>query len=217
MLWPAFRRGLTLLPVERAAVPRQMDYPVAYHFKFWEGFTKQNRKLYTCLLRCLLFPNSLFCPCLMFLLSSKWNETNFLNFVSIFTFRGKIFTHFLSHVCYMLCPSYPPWIITIIWEGYKLWSSYLRNFLQTPFTAFHLDPNLGPAIAQAGQSPASHWGTPRMSQCEISDGQSGIGAGFLRVLRFPLQILISPSAPQSSSIIRGWYDRLIIGRRAKWI
>jgi hypothetical protein len=33
-------------------------------------------------------------------------------------------------------------------------------------------------------------------------GQSGTGAGFLRVLGFPLPILISPTAPHSSSIIR---------------
>jgi hypothetical protein len=34
------------------------------------------------------------------------------------------------------------------------------------------------------------------------------GAGFLRVLRFPLPIFIPPIAPQSpSSIIWGWYNR----------
>jgi hypothetical protein len=38
--------------------------------------------------------------------------------------------------------------------------------------------------------------------------QSGIGAGFLRVLPFPLPILIPLTAPHSSSsIIRGWYNR----------
>jgi hypothetical protein len=38
----------------------------------------------------------------------------------------------------------------------------------------------------------------------ICGGQSGTGAGFLRVLRFPLPILIPPTAPQSpSSIIWG--------------
>jgi hypothetical protein len=39
-------------------------------------------------------------------------------------------------------------------------------------------------------------------------GQSGAGAGFLRVLRFPLPIFIPPIAPQSSSsIIRDWSNR----------
>jgi hypothetical protein len=42
----------------------------------------------------------------------------------------------------------------------------------------------------------------------ICGGQSGAGAGFLRVLRFPLPIFIPPSAPQSPSpIIWGWYNR----------
>jgi hypothetical protein len=44
---------------------------------------------------------------------------------------------------------------------------------------------------------------------------SGAGAGFLRVLRFPLPILIPPTAPHSS-IIRGWYNRPTSGRNAKW-
>jgi hypothetical protein len=42
----------------------------------------------------------------------------------------------------------------------------------------------------------------------ICGGQSGAGAGFLRVLRFSLPIFIPPIAPQSSSsIIWGWYNR----------
>jgi hypothetical protein len=50
-----------------------------------------------------------------------------------------------------------------------------------------------------------------------SGGQSGTGAGFLRVLRFPLSISIPPVAPQSpSSIIRGWYNRTNNGLCIKW-
>jgi hypothetical protein len=45
--------------------------------------------------------------------------------------------------------------------------------------------------------------------CGICGRQSGTGAGFLRVLRIPLPILIQPTAPHSSSIIRCWYNRLI--------
>jgi hypothetical protein len=42
----------------------------------------------------------------------------------------------------------------------------------------------------------------------ICGGQSGAGAGFLRVLQFPLPIFIPPIAPQSPSpIIWGWYNR----------
>jgi hypothetical protein len=48
----------------------------------------------------------------------------------------------------------------------------------------------------------------RVWSCGICGGQSGAGAGFLRVLLFPLPILIPPIAPQSpSSIIWGLYNR----------
>jgi hypothetical protein len=56
----------------------------------------------------------------------------------------------------------------------------------------------------------------KVRSCGICGGQSGTGAGFLRVLRFPLSILIPPTAPQSPSIVRGWYNRPVSGRRTKW-
>jgi hypothetical protein len=50
----------------------------------------------------------------------------------------------------------------------------------------------------------------RARSCGICGGQSGTGAGFLRILQFPLP-LIPPTAPHSSSsIIRGWYCRTVV-------
>jgi hypothetical protein len=50
-----------------------------------------------------------------------------------------------------------------------------------------------------------------VKSCEICGGQSVAGAGFLRVLRFPLPILTPPIAPQSpSSIIWGWNNRPVV-------
>jgi hypothetical protein len=73
---------------------------------------------------------------------------------------------------------------------------------------------MGRAIAQA----VSHWLPTaaarlraRVRSCGICDGKSGIGKGFLRVLRFSLPIFIPPIAPQSpSSIIWGWYSRPVV-------
>jgi hypothetical protein len=69
----------------------------------------------------------------------------------------------------------------------------------------------GRAIAQAiscwlPTMAARVWS--RVWSCVIFGGQSGAGAGFLRVLRFPLPIFIPPIAPHSPSpIIWGWYYR----------
>jgi hypothetical protein len=51
----------------------------------------------------------------------------------------------------------------------------------------------------------------RVWSCGICGRQSSAGAGFLRVLRFPLPIFILPIAPKSpSSIIQGWYNKPIV-------
>jgi hypothetical protein len=42
------------------------------------------------------------------------------------------------------------------------------------------------------------------------------GTGFFREFRFPLPILIPPTARHSSSIVLGWYNRSVRGRRTKW-
>jgi hypothetical protein len=52
---------------------------------------------------------------------------------------------------------------------------------------------------------------PWARSCGICGGQSGTGAGFLRVLRFPLPIFIPPIALQSpSSIFWSWYNRPVV-------
>jgi hypothetical protein len=56
----------------------------------------------------------------------------------------------------------------------------------------------------------------QVRSCGICGRQSSTGAGFLRVLRFPLSILIPPTAQHSSSIIRGWYNKPVSDRRTKW-
>jgi hypothetical protein len=57
---------------------------------------------------------------------------------------------------------------------------------------------IGRAVAQA----VSRWlptaaapGSRPVRSCGICGGQSGTGAGFLQVLRFPLPIIIAPNSP----------------------
>jgi hypothetical protein len=79
---------------------------------------------------------------------------------------------------------------------------------------------IGRAIAQAVSrrlpNAAARVRAP-VRLCGICGGQSGTVAGFLRGLQFTLPILIPPTTSHSSSsIIRGWYNRPISGRRTKW-
>jgi hypothetical protein len=59
----------------------------------------------------------------------------------------------------------------------------------------------------AGYPPRWSGFDPR--SCGICGGQSSIGAGFLRVLRFPPTILIPPTAPHSSSSGAGKTDQTV--------
>jgi hypothetical protein len=108
-------------------------------------------------------------------------------------------------------------IINYIIVVYKCcWSSPAQSFSgQSPVTVSD-----GRAIAQAVSRrlpiAAAKVRVPIRS-CGIYGEQSGIGAVFLRGLRFPLLILIPPTAPDSSSsVIQGWYSRSNSDRRTKW-
>jgi hypothetical protein len=78
-------------------------------------------------------------------------------------------------------------------------------------------PNVGRAVAQA----VSRWLPTAAARvrvqvaCEVCGGESGIGAGFLQVLWFPL-----PNHHSTNFFIiintRGRHNRTIIGRSAQW-
>jgi hypothetical protein len=81
----------------------------------------------------------------------------------------------------------------------------------------HVDRGRGRAQAASRWFPtAAARVRAQVRSCGICGEQSGTGAGFLRVLQFPLTILIPPTAPHSSDIVRGWYNRPISGRRTEW-
>jgi hypothetical protein len=98
---------------------------------------------------------------------------------------------------------------------------YIYYPLQTagfPSASVFLSPQLDHAIAQA-VSRRLPTATVRVRawfrSCGICGGQNDNGAGFLRVLRFPLPFRIQLLAPQSSSVVWGWYSRPNSGRSTK--
>jgi hypothetical protein len=110
--------------------------------------------------------------------------------------------------------------LTSIWDAQTFIEIEFKELRIGRGHSFNLDLTLerGRAIAQA-VSRRLHTADARVRaqvrSYGIYGGQSGTGAGFLRLRRFPLPIVIPPTGPHSSSIIRGWYNRPISGRGTK--
>jgi hypothetical protein len=104
--------------------------------------------------------------------------------------------------------------------------TYYQNWHDIPFVrllctlcardiwTWEVTSKCGRALAQAVSRrlpTAAARARARVRSCGICGGQSDTGAGFLRVLRFPLPISVPPTASQSpSSIIWGWYNRSVV-------
>jgi hypothetical protein len=74
----------------------------------------------------------------------------------------------------------------------------MRNFVVTS-DEFNLDQiHTNFLVGRATPQAVNHW-LPTTVARVWSDGQSGAGAGFLRVLRFPLPIFIPLNSPSSQS------------------
>jgi hypothetical protein len=78
-----------------------------------------------------------------------------------------------------------------------------------------LDRDISQAVSRRLATAAAGFRS-QVRPCGVCGGQRGTRAGFLRVLRFPLPNLMPPTAPHSSSIIRGWYNSPISGRSTQW-
>jgi hypothetical protein len=86
--------------------------------------------------------------------------------------------------------------------------------LELQYPLIRLQTRNEPTIAQAVSLRLPTAAAPvrtHVRSCGICGGLSGTGADFLRVLRFPLTILIPPLDPDSSSsIIWGWYNGPVV-------
>jgi hypothetical protein len=108
------------------------------------------------------------------------------------------------------------WCIVVTWSPQIVMSSKRKSILTPHTTTAVATVEPRRAIAQA----VSRWLPTaatrlraRVRSCGISGGQSGAGARFLWVLRFPLPIFIPPIAPQSPSpIIWCWYSRPVVAQ-----
>jgi hypothetical protein len=93
----------------------------------------------------------------------------------------------------------------------------ISTLLQDLGPLFAFIQRLGRAVAQA----VSLWFPTAAARvrvrvaCGVCGGQSGTGAGFLRVLRFPLPIIPPISTQSTSPIIWGWYNRPVVAEVPK--
>jgi hypothetical protein len=120
----------------------------------------------------------------------------------------------LCDTAYITYPTY--WTIKGIWRDVKGGTAEMRFLMR--LSEYTLMDHVGRATAQAVSRRLPTAATRVRAQLRssgICGGQRGTGAGFLRVLRFPLPIFIPPTAPHSS-VIRGWYNRPVSGRSTKW-
>jgi hypothetical protein len=57
---------------------------------------------------------------------------------------------------------------------------------------------------------------PRSGRVGLLVDEVALGQVFFEYFGFLMPILIPPTAPHSSSIVRGWYNRPVSDRRTKW-
>jgi hypothetical protein len=86
---------------------------------------------------------------------------------------------------------------------------YSHSILHDNTSKERIDRAIAQAVSRRLPTTVSRFRS-QVRSSGICGGQRGAEAGYFRVLRFPLPILIPPTAPHSSSIIWGWYNRPVV-------
>jgi hypothetical protein len=106
-------------------------------------------------------------------------------------------------------------ILLVFIRRWKIQATFTQNLSSVKLPELNTWPCIDQEVSRRLPTAATRVRAQDRSR-GICGGQSGSGAGFLRVLRFPLPILIPPTAAHSTSIIQGWYNRPISDRRTEW-
>jgi hypothetical protein len=106
-------------------------------------------------------------------------------------------------------------MVTGVVQDSIFWFSFLCFLLTKLINCYSYGRAIAQAVSRRFPTAAARV-RAQVRSCGICSEKSGTGAILLRILRFPLPVLIPPSAPHSSSITRGWYNRPNSGRRTKW-
>jgi hypothetical protein len=101
------------------------------------------------------------------------------------------------------------------WQVHRCTNNWLNclktsdNFIHTEASAVIVGWTVAQVVGRAGKRQAASSSSIPGLVIEVCGGKNDSGAAFLRVLRFPLPILIPPTAAHQSSstrIFQGWSD-----------
>jgi hypothetical protein len=126
----------------------------------------------------------------------------FVGFMSFLGLTAIYFLNIISQVC---------WLTMCFCEVTTEFMNIIRMNSRFPIKWLILCPGWHAQAVSRWLPTAAARVRTRVRSCGFCGGESVTGAGFLRVFRCPLSILIPPIVPYSpSTIIGGWWSRPVV-------